>query len=77
MQPICRNAWRIWRGRASIWPKGDPQGRCRLAAVAIKFTDVYGNIWERLFESEYLPKDCASPDNRLAEFCQPKGVIPE
>jgi len=45
--------------------------------VAIKFTDVYGNIWKRLFESEYLPKDCASPDNRLAEFCQPKGVIPE
>ena len=64
--------------------KGDPQGRCRLAAVAIKFTDVYGNIWERLFESEYLPKDHTadlhllySPDNRLAEFCQPKGVIPE
>lgn len=77
MQPICRNAWRIWRGRASIWPKGDPQGRCRLAAVAIKFTDVYGNIWERLFESEYLPKDRTSPDNRLAEFCQPKGIIPE
>ena len=64
--------------------KGDPQGRCRLAAVAIKFTDVYGNIWERLFESEYLPKDRTaglhllhSPDNRLAEFCQPKDVIPE
>lgn len=84
MQPICRSVWRIWQGRASILPNDDPQGRCRLAAVAIKFTDVYGNIWERLFESEYLPKDRTaglhllySPDNRLAEFCQPKGVIPE
>ncbi|PXY88800.1 hypothetical protein DKK68_01135 [Bifidobacterium asteroides] len=64
--------------------KNDPQDRCRLNAVAIKFTDVYGNIWERLFESEYLPKDHAaglhllySPDDRLAEFCKPKGVIPE
>ena len=64
--------------------RGDRQGRYRLTAVAIKFTDVYGNVWERLFESEYLPRDCAarlylldSPDNRLAEFCQSKSIIPE
>ena len=64
--------------------RGDHQGRYRLTAVAIKFTDVYGNVWERLFESEYLPRDCAarlylldSPDNRLAEFCQSKSIIPE
>lgn len=57
--------------------KGDPQDRCRLTAVATKFTDVYGNIRERLFESEYLPRDRTAPDIRLAEFCQPKGVIPE
>ena len=61
MQPTCRNAWRTWRGRASICPKADPQGRCRLTAVAIKFVEVYGNIGEGLFESEYLPKECPSP----------------
>ena len=64
--------------------RGDRQGRRRLTAVAIKFTDMYGNVWDRLFESEYLPRDCAarlylldSPDNRLAEFCQSKSIIPE
>ena len=61
MQPTCRSAWRTWRGRASICPKADPQGRCRLTAVAIKFADVYGNIGKGLFESEYLPKECPSP----------------
>ena len=61
MQSTCRSAWRTWRGRASICPKADPQGRCRLTAVAIKFADVYGNIGEGLFESEYLPKECPSP----------------
>ena len=57
--------------------KGDTQDRCRLTAVATKFTDVYGNIRERLFESEYLPRDRTSPDNRLADFCQPKSIIAE
>lgn len=64
--------------------KGDGQGRCRLTAVAIKFTDVYGNVWERLFESEYLPHNQTaglylldSPDDRLAEFQEAKGITPE
>ena len=72
MQPTCRSAWRTWRGRASICPKADPQSRCRLTAVAMKFAEVYGNIYgnieEGLFESESLPKDCTSPNNRLTEF---------
>ena len=61
MQPICRSAWKTWRGKASICPKADYQSRCRPTAAAMKFTDVYGNIGEGLFESEHLPKERSSP----------------